>query len=58
MKLYQDFSVDDEQDCRSWAQLDVAGVSTRDTERMLSAGEERNYKALSRTLWEGKGWLS
>ena len=46
---------DDEQDRGSEAQPDIAGISTRDAERMLSAGEERNYKALSHTLREGKG---
>ncbi len=45
----------DEQDRGSRAQPDIAGISTRDAERMLSAGEEQNYKALSRTLREGKG---
>src|SRR6266702_1504320 len=46
---------DDEQDRGSKAQPDIAGISTRDAERMLSAGEEQNCKALSRTLREGKG---
>ena len=45
----------DEQDRGSKAQPDIAEVSSRDAERMLSAGEEQNYKALSRTLREGKG---
>src|SRR6266702_533733 len=47
--------LDDEQDRGSGAQPDIAGISTRDAECMLSAGEEQNYKALSRTLREGKG---
>ena len=45
----------DEQDRGSGAQPDIAGISTKDAERMLSAGKEQNYKALSRTLREGKG---
>ncbi len=32
----------DEQDRGSKAQPDIAGISTRDTERMLSVGEEQN----------------
>ncbi len=44
-----------EQDRGSEAQPDIAGVSSRDAERMLSAGEEQNYKALFRTPREGKG---
>ena len=55
VKSYQDFSLDDEQDRGSRAQPDIAGISTRDAERTLSAGEEQNYKALYRTLREGKG---
>jgi len=52
-KVVSGLQFGDEQDRGSGAQPDIAGFSSVDAERMLSASEEQNYKALSRTLREG-----
>ncbi len=46
---------DDEQDHGSRAQPDIAGVSTMDAERMLSASKRQNYRPSIAPLGRAKG---